>query len=54
VPRLDDLAKAALPWSDNMGPNLQDAASGVFFGAFALFAAPTASSCPAPSSSAFA
>jgi ammonium transporter, Amt family len=43
VPRQDDLAKAALPWSDNIGPNLQDAASGVFFGAFALFAATTAS-----------
>lgn len=43
VPRLDDLAKGALPWSANMGPNLQDAASGVFWGAFALFAATTAS-----------
>lgn len=43
VPRLGELAEAALPWSDNMGPNLQDAASGVFFGAFALFAATTAS-----------
>jgi ammonium transporter, Amt family len=43
VPRLDELAKAALPWSDNMGPNLQDSASGVFWGCFALFAATTAS-----------
>ncbi len=43
VPRLDDLAKAALPWSANMGPNVDDAASGVFFGAFALFAATTGS-----------
>ncbi len=43
VPRLDDLAKGALPWSANMGPNLEDAASGVFWGAFALFAATTAS-----------
>ncbi|MBJ7519576.1 MAG: hypothetical protein JHC84_07765 [Solirubrobacteraceae bacterium] len=43
VPRLDELAKGALPWSANMGPNLQDAASGVFWGAFALFAATTAS-----------
>ncbi|MBJ7331924.1 MAG: hypothetical protein JHC95_18655 [Solirubrobacteraceae bacterium] len=43
VPRLDDLAKAALPWSANMGPNLQDSASGVFWGAFAMFAATTGS-----------
>ncbi|MEA2180428.1 MAG: ammonium transporter, Amt family [Solirubrobacteraceae bacterium] len=43
VPRLDDLAKAALPWSQNMGPNLDDSASGVFWGAFALFAATTGS-----------
>jgi ammonia channel protein AmtB len=43
VPRLDELAKAALPWSANMGPNLDDAASGVFWGAFALFAATTGS-----------
>ena len=43
VPRLDEFAKAALPWSDNMGPNLQDSASGVFWGCFALFAATTAS-----------
>jgi ammonium transporter, Amt family len=43
VPRLDDLAKGALPWSANMGPNLQDTTSGVFWGAFALFSATTAS-----------
>ena len=43
VPRLDELAKAALPWSENMGPNLDDSASGVFWGAFALFAATTGS-----------
>ncbi|MBN1530206.1 MAG: hypothetical protein JW895_14190, partial [Thermoleophilaceae bacterium] len=43
VPRIDDLAKAAEPWSANMGPNLQDSASGVFFGCFALFSATTAS-----------
>jgi Amt family ammonium transporter len=43
VPRMDELAKAALPWSQNMGPNLDDAASGVFWGAFALFAATTGS-----------
>ena len=40
---LDDLAKAALPWSDNMGPNIHDPASGIFWGAFALFAATTGS-----------
>jgi len=38
-----DAAKAALPWSDNMGPNTADAASGIFWGAFALFAATTGS-----------
>jgi ammonium transporter, Amt family len=43
VPRMDELAKAALPWSANMGPNLGDSASGVFWGAFALFAATTGS-----------
>jgi len=43
VPRLTDAAKAALPWSDNMGPNIQDSASGIFWGAFALFAATTGS-----------
>lgn len=39
---MDDLAKGALAWSGNMGPNDLDSASGVFFGAFALFAATTA------------
>lgn len=43
VPRMDALAQGALPWSENMGPNNLDSASGVFFGAFALFAATTAS-----------
>lgn len=43
VPRMTDAAKAALPWADNMGPNTDDAASGIFYGAFALFAATTAS-----------
>ena len=43
VPRLTDAAKAAVPWSANMGPNVQDSASGIFWGAFALFAATTAS-----------
>ena len=32
-----------VPWSDAMGPNLQDNASGVFVGAFTLFACTTAS-----------
>jgi ammonia channel protein AmtB len=41
--QIDDLAKAALPWSDNMGPNIEDQASGIFWGAFALFAATTGS-----------
>jgi ammonia channel protein AmtB len=34
---------AGLPWSSNMGPNLADNASGIFWGAFVLFAATTAS-----------
>lgn len=33
----------ALPWSEYMGPNLDDRASGVFWGAFVMFAATTAS-----------
>lgn len=36
-------AAAGLPWSLNMGPNLTDNASGIFWGAFVLFAATTAS-----------
>jgi Amt family ammonium transporter len=40
---LDELALGALPWSENMGPNIQDPTSGIFWGAFALFAATTAS-----------
>jgi ammonium transporter, Amt family len=43
VPRINPLAEAALPWSANMGPNLADSASGVFWGCFALFSATTAS-----------
>jgi Amt family ammonium transporter len=43
LPRLTDAAKAAVPWSANMGPNVADSASGIFWGAFALFAATTAS-----------
>ena len=33
----------ALPWVEYMGPNIADNASGVFWGAFTLFAATTAS-----------
>jgi len=33
----------ALPWVEFMGPNIADNASGVFWGAFAMFAATTAS-----------
>lgn len=36
-------AAAGLPWSNNMGPNLADNASGIFWGAFVLFSATTAS-----------
>ncbi len=43
LPEMSDAAKAALPWSENMGPNLADSASGIFWGAFALFSATTAS-----------
>lgn len=43
IPRFDELALAALPWSANMGPNVADHASGIFWGAFALFACTTAS-----------
>lgn len=32
-----------VPWGESMGPNLQDNASGVFWGAFTLFACTTAS-----------
>ncbi len=40
---MTDAAKAALPWSDNMGPNTADSVSGISWGAFALFAATTGS-----------
>ncbi|WP_218012763.1 ammonium transporter [Bacillus sp. AFS040349] len=43
IPRMSDAALAALPWSENMGPNVADHASGIFWGAFALFAATTSS-----------
>ena len=38
-----ETAAAGAPWSDAMGPNLADNATGVFWAAFALFAATTAS-----------
>ena len=40
---VDEAAAAGLPWSASMGPNLTDNATGIFWGAFALFAATTAS-----------
>lgn len=42
---LPDFAAAVggVPWGDSMGPNLQDNATGVFWGAFTLFACTTAS-----------
>ena len=42
---IPDFAAGAggVPWGDSMGPNLQDNASGVFWGAFTLFACTTAS-----------
>lgn len=39
----DEAGAAGLPWSANMGPNLADNASGVFWAAFTMFAATTAS-----------
>jgi ammonia channel protein AmtB len=38
-----EFAQYYVPWSDGMGPNLQDQASGVFWAAFVLFSATTAS-----------
>lgn len=38
-----ELAAGAVPWSSSMGPNLGDNATGIFWGAFTLFAATTAS-----------
>jgi ammonia channel protein AmtB len=38
-----EASAAGLPWSTSMGPNLADNASGIFWGAFVLFAATTAS-----------
>lgn len=42
---IPDFAAGAggVPWGDSMGPNLQDNATGVFWGAFTLFACTTAS-----------
>ncbi|MDR2625556.1 MAG: hypothetical protein LBC37_04415 [Zoogloeaceae bacterium] len=42
TPRVEALT-AALPWSTSIGPNIQDNATGVFWGAFALFSATTGS-----------
>lgn len=42
TPRIADAA-AGVPWGDLMGPNLSDNANGIFWAAFALFAATTAS-----------
>jgi ammonia channel protein AmtB len=38
-----ELGAGGVPWSAAMGPNLADNATGIFWGAFALFAATTAS-----------
>lgn len=38
-----EYAAFALPWTEYMGPNIADNATGVFWGAFTLFAATTAS-----------
>ncbi|MEO0388751.1 MAG: ammonium transporter, partial [Pseudomonadota bacterium] len=38
-----EYAAFALPWSEYAGPNLSDQSTGVFWGAFTLFAATTAS-----------
>jgi ammonium transporter, Amt family len=38
-----EAASGGIPWSAAMGPNLADNATGIFWGAFALFAATTAS-----------
>jgi len=38
-----EAAAAGVPWSASMGPNLTDNARGIFWGAFVLFAATTAS-----------
>lgn len=42
VPRMDAFL-AGMPWSDVMGPNVQDNATGIFWAAFAMFAATTGS-----------
>jgi len=38
-----EYASFALPWNESAGPNLDDRSTGVFWGAFTLFAATTAS-----------
>ena len=42
VPRMDAFL-AGMPWSESMGPNIQDNATGIFWAAFAMFAATTGS-----------
>lgn len=42
IPDLDGAA-ASLPWAGSMGPSITDNATGIFWAAFALFAATTAS-----------
>lgn len=42
VPRFSDGA-GGIPWSESMGPNLADNGTGIFWAAFTLFAATTAS-----------
>ena len=43
VTDLSAFCKSTLPWSDNMGPNLADNITGVFWAAFLLFSWTTAS-----------
>lgn len=42
VPRMDAIL-AGMPWSQSMGPNISDNATGIFWAAFAMFAATTGS-----------
>ncbi len=42
VPRMDAFM-AGMPWSPSMGPNIQDNTTGIFWAAFAMFAATTGS-----------
>jgi len=40
---ISEAGAGGIPWSESMGPNLDDNASGIFWAAFTLFAATTAS-----------